>query len=97
MELKTETGKLVETYKKYLNDDIHELPACRISKHSEQNCPNHYSRFAWKIYLNFTNSKMCLHQVLNLPMWLNGVYWISELHMFLQGAEGGHDIPPNYQ
>ena len=34
MEFKTETGKLVETYKKYLNDDIHELPACRISKHT---------------------------------------------------------------
>ena len=29
MEFKTETGKLVETYKKYLNDDIHELPACK--------------------------------------------------------------------
>ena len=33
MELKTETRKLVETYEKYLNDGIHELPDCRISKH----------------------------------------------------------------
>ena len=34
MELESETGKLVETYEKYLNDDIHELPDCRISKHT---------------------------------------------------------------
>ena len=34
MELKTKTGKLVETLEKYLNDDIHELPDCRISKHT---------------------------------------------------------------
>ena len=32
MEFETETGKLVETCEKYLNDDIHELPDCRISK-----------------------------------------------------------------
>ena len=65
-----------ETYEKYLNDDIHELPDCRISKHtvnhsvyiinplcSEQNFIIHFSWFFWKIYLNFKNSKMCLHQV----------------------------------
>ena len=34
MEVKTKTGKLVETCEKYLNDDIHELPDCRISKHT---------------------------------------------------------------
>ena len=34
MEFKTETGKLAETDKKYLNDDSHELPTCRIIKHT---------------------------------------------------------------
>ena len=34
MELKTKTGKLVENLEKCLNDDIHELPDCRISKHT---------------------------------------------------------------
>ena len=32
MELKTKTGNLVENLEKCLNDDIHELPDCRISK-----------------------------------------------------------------
>ena len=34
MKLETKTGKLVETCEKYLNDDIRELPAYRISKHT---------------------------------------------------------------
>ena len=34
MKLETKTGKLVETCEKCLNDDIHELPACCISKHT---------------------------------------------------------------
>ena len=76
MELKTKTGNLVENLEKCLNDDIHELQDCRISKHtvnhsvyiinplcSEQNFIIHFSWFFWKIYLNFKNSKMCLHQV----------------------------------
>ena len=34
MELKTKTGNLVENLEKCLNDDIHELQDCRISKHT---------------------------------------------------------------
>ena len=71
MEVKTKTGKLVETYEKYLNDDIHELPDCRISKHTVKKIVSYR-----KIYLNFTNSKLRLQQVLDLPMCINGVYSI---------------------
>ena len=79
MEFKTETGKLVETYKKYLNDDIHELPACRISKHTVNKTVPTIIRGSPERFIEISRIRKCvstknleesLHHVLNLPTYV---------------------------
>ena len=93
MELESETGKLVETYEKYLNDDIHELTACRITKDTV----NKTVRTIFAVRLKDLSKFHEFETASPASFRSSYVHKWCVLHMILQGAEGGHDISPNYQ